>query len=192
MKRDYIIEAVLFSVGRAVSIEEIADTTKFSPDQIKKSMKKLITEYENREGAIEISKAGAKYAMQLKSDYAIAATKLADMEVPKKLLKTLALIVYHQPIKQSELQNIIGPKVYDHVRELHEFGFIRTRREGRSKVLTTTKRMPEYFGISTTDRDEIRKWLVKKLKILEIKKVEKEEIKQEETEKEVSEEEKSE
>ena len=86
------------------------------------------------------------------------------MEIPKKLLKTLALIVYHQPIKQSELQNILGPKVYEHVKELHELGLIRTRREGKTKILTTTKRMPEYFGISTTDKEEIRKWLIKKLK----------------------------
>ena len=86
------------------------------------------------------------------------------MEIPKKLLKTLALIVYHQPIKQSELQNILGPKVYEHVKELHELGLIRTRREGKTKILTTTKRMPEYFGISTTDKEEITKWLIKKLK----------------------------
>lgn len=182
MKREYIIESVLFSAGRAVSIEEIVDTTSFTPEQIKKSIKKLIKEYESREGSIEISKAGAKYAMQLRAEYVESAAKLAKPEVPKKLLKTLALIVFHQPIKQSELQNIIGPKVYDHVRELHEFGFIRTRREGRSKVLTTTKRMPEYFGISTTDRDEIRKWLVKKLKTQSVKKSEKEESEKENTE----------
>lgn len=164
MKREYIIEAVLFSAGRAVGIEEIAEATSFTHVQIKKSLKKLIKEYEDRENSIEISQAGEKYAMQLKAEYAESAAKLAKMEISKKLLKTLALIVYHQPIKQSELQNIVGAKVYDHIRELHELGLVRTRREGRTKILTTTKRLPEYFGIKTTDRDEIRKWLIKKLK----------------------------
>lgn len=161
-----IVEAALFSAGRPLSIKEVQDSTGLQKWEIIDALAVLMDFYEKSDGAIEIGKAGEKYAMQVKAQYARYATKLAKMEIPQKLLKTLALIAYHQPIKQSELVRIIGPKVYEHVPELCETGLISARQEGQTKILCTTSLFPEYFGIDSTDPDEIKKYLAKKVRIV--------------------------
>jgi segregation and condensation protein B len=158
-----VIEAALFSAGKPLKLEELAESTNIDKEKLRKYVKNLIKNYNNRETALEIAKVGDKYAMLLKPDYTASTRGLADMEIPYKVLKTAALIAYHQPIKQSELQDMIGSKVYDHVKELVELKLIRAKDEGRTKLLTTTKLFPEYFGIDTTNREEIKKWLVKKV-----------------------------
>jgi segregation and condensation protein B len=87
------------------------------------------------------------------------------MDIPKRLLKTLALIAYHQPLKQSELLEMVGQKVYDHVKELHKLGLILESPQGQTKILTTSSRFPEYFGIKTTKRDDIKKWMAERVGI---------------------------
>jgi segregation and condensation protein B len=78
-------------------------------------------------------------------------------------LKTLALIAFHQPIKQSNLRRMIGPKVYDHVDELASHRLIYAKKHGSTEMLTTTKLFPEYFGINSTKPEEIREYLAKKV-----------------------------
>ena len=153
------MEAALFSAGRPVSVEEIGEATGLDPETIRNTLKKLIRSSRNRDTSLEVVKAGAKYAMQLKKELVPAAAKLAQMDIPKRLLKTLALIAYHQPLKQSELLEMVGQKVYDHVKELHRLGLILESPQGQTKILTTSSRFPEYFGIKTTKREQIKKWM---------------------------------
>jgi len=40
---------------------------------------------------------------------------------------------------------------------------IHTKKHGSTEMLTTTKLFPEYFGIDSTDPDQIRDFLVKKV-----------------------------
>ena len=162
-KPELIIESALFSAGKPLKLEELQDATNINKNQLKKFLKNLINDYKSRETALEIAKVGDKYAMLLKPEYTATTRGLADMEIPYKVLKTAALIAYHQPIKQSELQDMLGSKVYDHVRTLRDLKLISARDSGRTKLLTTTKLFPEYFGIDTTDKSEIKKWLTKKV-----------------------------
>lgn len=159
----YIVESALFSAGRPLGIEEISEACELKKDTVKKSLKELTKEYAGRVSSIEISRVGGKYAMQLKTSYAEHASKLAHMEVPEKVLKTAALIAYYQPIAQSELKKLLGSKVYDHVAALHRLGLIRTRRSGQTKILYTTPRFAEYFGIAEVTKTGVRKWLAKKV-----------------------------
>lgn len=162
-----MVEAALFSAGRAIAIQEIQDATPLKKEEIKKALNMLITEYSKKkakdETSLEISKAGDKYVMQLGSEYAQYGKKLAKMEVPKKLLKVLSLIVYYQPVKQSELKSMIGNSIYEYVRELKNLGFIKTKKAGRTFCLETTNYFYEYFGFDTTNKEKIRKLVVKKL-----------------------------
>jgi segregation and condensation protein B len=164
-KPERVVEAALFSAGRPVSIEEIGEATGLDLLTIKATIKKLIRSSHNRDTSLEVVKAGAKYAMQLKRELVGAAAKLAQMDIPKRLLKTLALIAYHQPVKQSELLEMVGQKVYDHVKELHKLGLILESPVGQTKILTTSGRFPEYFGIKTTKREDIKRWMAEKVGI---------------------------
>lgn len=160
-----LVEAALFTAGRPVALDELEAATGLDVKSIKTAVKGLVMEYDDRgEGtSLEVRQAGDKWAMQLKAVYVQHARTLAEMEIPKKLLKTLALIAFHQPLMQSDLVDMIGTKTYDHVHELVEFGLIKTRPDGVSKRLTTSPAFPEYFGIPATDTQQIRTYLAEKV-----------------------------
>jgi segregation and condensation protein B len=164
-KPERVVEAALFSAGRAVSVEELQEATGLEPELIRQTLRKLIRSSNNRDTSLEVTKAGGKYAMQLKAELVPAAAKLAQMDIPRRLLKTLALIAYHQPVKQSAVLDMVGPKVYDHVKELHKLGMILESPQGQTKMLSTSSRFPEYFGIKTTKREDIKKWMAEKIGI---------------------------
>ena len=159
-----LIEASLFSAGRPLSIGELVDGLNLSKEVVEKNLKKLISMYSKSNSAIEVIKAGKRYSMQVKPQLAEHVKLFAQMEIPHRVLKTAALIAYHQPIKQSDLQDMFGSKVYDHVKALNELGLVKKRQEGRTIILTTTSQFSEYFGIDTTNREQIKKWLAKKVK----------------------------
>ena len=164
-KPERIVEAALFSSGRPVSVEEIQEATGLDPDLIRKTLRKLIRSFRNRDIAIEVSKAGHKFGMQVKQEFISTAAKLAKTDIPLRLLKTLALIAYHQPVKQSELLEMVGPKVYEHVKDLHKLGMILESPQGQTKILSTSSKFPEYFGIKTSKREDIKKWMAEKMGI---------------------------
>jgi len=174
MKNELIIEAALFSAGRALDAGEISEATGLRKPEIRTAVRKLMRRYRKAETSLEVVKIGSKYSMQLKTDYGEHARKLARADIPGKLLKTLALIAYHQPLRQSKLREMIGDKVYDHVKELHELRLVRAVRDGRTKLLYTTKLFPEYFGIDATKKDAIKRYLAKRAGIEEIMAAERE------------------
>lgn len=161
MRSMHVVEAALFSSGRAISIQEIMEQTELSEASVKKGIKELKAAYEERDTVLEITKAGSKWGMQVRRQAAEPAAKFAQMEIAPKLLKTLALIAYHQPIKQSDLKDMLGAKIYDHIPELKERGLVKTRRDGQTKILSTTPRFPEYFGLDAASPDQIRATMAK-------------------------------
>jgi len=168
MKEELAIESALFSAGRALDLDEIKDATGLPKPDIRKAARKLMQRYRRKETSLEIVKIGPKYAMQLKTEYGEHARKLAKADVPMKLLKTLALIAFHQPLRQSKLKEMIGDKVYVHVHELRDLKLVRAVRDGRSKLLSTSKLFPEYFGIDAMRKDSIKRFLGKKVGLDEI------------------------
>lgn len=151
-----LIEAALFSAGKPVALDEIALSTGLEPALIKLYMKKLTQSYNRRETSLEVIKAGKKYSLRVTEEYVEKVRELAAPEVNPKLLKTAALIAYHQPVKQSDLVDMYGSKVYDHVKELMHLGLVRARKEGSTKVLTTTHRFSETFGISSVSKKKVK------------------------------------
>lgn len=158
-----IVEAALFSAGKPLTEQEITDTTKVPLADVKAALHTLMKEYAERDTALEVVKSGVKWAMAVRASYSESTKMLAAPEIPRKVLKTLALIAFHQPIKQSDLKDMIGSVVYDHVGELHDRGMVTARQEGMTKILQTTERFCEYFGIDAANRDEIRVKLAEKV-----------------------------
>ena len=168
IQKKHLLEAALFSAGRPVTREELGQATGLSQKELEPLLRDLITYYgdlgNEDKTALEIGRAGDKYVMQVRARYAHCGKNLAPMEIPEKLLGTLALIAYHQPIRQSQLRDMIGQKVYDHVKELLDHGLLLAQKEGRTRLLSTSDSFPEYFGLSTTNTDEIRNFLLGKLR----------------------------
>lgn len=154
-----IVEAVLFSASRPLRVADIAKETGLSQTTIRQAIKDLTVEYDGRESAIEIAKIGPSYSMQLREAMSDVVVPFAEREVPEEALKAAAMVGYHQPILQSDLVKMLGTGVYDQVRTLRSLGLIKARRTGHTLELTTTKRFSEYFGIQSTDREGIKRWL---------------------------------
>ena len=161
-----LVESVLFSASKPVSIDEMKEATGLPQKKIEEALESLIQAYNvdrKNETSIEVVKAGNKYAMQVKKKFFEQSTMVTQPEIHQHVLKTLALIAFHQPIKQSNLRRMIGPKVYEHVDELSAMNLIHTKPQGSTELLTTTKLFPEYFGIDSTKPEEIREFLAKKV-----------------------------
>jgi segregation and condensation protein B len=166
IKEKRLIESVLFSASKPVSINEIKEATNLPPKKIKDALETLIENYNverKNDTSMEIIKAGNKYAMQVKKKYVDQSLMIAKPDIQSNLLKTLALIAFHQPVKQSNLRRMAGPKIYDHVDELVSMKLIYSKKHGSTEMLTTTKLFPEYFGIDTTKPEEIRDFLANKV-----------------------------
>jgi segregation and condensation protein B len=166
LKEKRLVESVLFSAGKPISINEIKETTNLSPEKIKTTLDELIEDYNitrKKETSMEIIKAGEKFAMQIKKEFTDQSIMVTKPEIDSNLLKTLTLIAFHQPLKQSNLRRMIGTKAYEHVDELATMNLINTKKHGATEMLTTTKLFPEYFGIDSTKPEEIRDFLIKKV-----------------------------
>ena len=161
-----VVESVLFSASKPVSVNEIKEATGLNTNKIKKTLEELIDDYNVKrkdETSMEVIKAGDKYAMQVKKKFTDQSVMIAKPEIDSNLLKTLTLIAFHQPLKQSNLRRMIGVKAYEHVDELTKIKLIHTKKHGATEMLTTTRLFPEYFGIDTTKPEEIREFLIKKV-----------------------------
>ena len=158
-----IVEAILFSSDKPLRVGEIAELSNLQVEEVRKAMKKLRKEYEERNGAVEILRMGNKYVMQLKDEYAEYGYKLGKKELSDDVLKTLAVIAYYQPISQRKLREMFGTKIYQHVEELKKRGFIYGKSSGRTVVLRTTKKFNEYFGINASKPEEIKKFFNEKM-----------------------------
>jgi segregation and condensation protein B len=157
-----IVEAALFSAGRALTPDELARITTLEPETIKAHLRDLAKEYTKRSSAVEVAQIGTKWTMQIRSEYAERARTFAPPEIDRDILKTVALIAYHQPLLQSDLFDMIGSKVYEHTKALEGLGLISRKPSGRSLALTTTRYFAEFFGIKSTDREGIRKLMAQK------------------------------
>jgi len=166
VKEDRLIESLLFSAGKPLGIEEIQETTGLPPKHISEAIEHLMQSYNidrKNETSLEIVKAGNKFIMQVKKTFTDQSMMVAKPEIKTDLLKTLALIAFHQPVKQSNLRHMIGERIYADVDQLVSMHLIHTVPHGATETLTTTKLFPEYFGIDSTRPEEIREFLAKKV-----------------------------
>jgi len=138
---------------------EIESATQLPQDTIRRAMTKLKKEYDERASAMEVVKIGIRYAMQLRKEYSTYGLPFAEKELPREVLKTAAYIAYNQPVLQSDLAKTLGGGVYEHVRILRSAGLIAGKKVGQTYSLSTGKRFSEYFGIASSRKEDIKKWM---------------------------------
>ena len=159
MNSERIVEAELFSAAKPVTVTDLQTASGLDARTIRAALKKLMDEYNDSERAIEIAKMGPRYAMQVKKDFREPAARLADLKIPKDVLKTASLIAYYQPVLQSKMFDLTGNRIYDDVKQLVELGLVKSKPKRKSVELTTTKKFIETFGIDARSRHEVKAWL---------------------------------
>lgn len=154
-----LLEAMLFSSGRSLSVSEMSENLGYEEEEILESIGNLQSTIKRRRGGgLQVVEIGGKWAMEVKPGIADHLPKETKSELPPKLLKAAALIAYHQPMPQSRLVELLGQRAYDHIRELAQAGLIGRRRDGNTRRLTTTRRFSEMFGCPHTDRKKVKAW----------------------------------
>lgn len=141
------IEAVLFTTGRFMAVEEIAAACELgSVGYVKELLQGLVQDYEQKQSALSISEHEGTYKLNIKKEYGHLANKLVSTtEFDNPTTKTLAIIAYKNPALQSDIIHIRGNKAYEHIHVLKEQGLVTSEPQGRTKVLKLTNKFFEYF-----------------------------------------------
>ena len=106
-KNERKIEAILFAASEPLDLETIEKRLQSNVD-IKKILEKIKTDYENR--GINLICSRGKWSFRTSSDLSttMALQKSTQKKLSKATVETLAIIVYHQPVTRSEIEQIRG------------------------------------------------------------------------------------
>ena len=152
-----LLEALLFSLGRTVSLEEMSICLHMGVDGAELAAERLRKKYEERQGGLLIRKLEGKYQMVSHPktyDALIRVVKQSRKPVLSDVhLETLSIIAYCQPVTKAEVERIRGVKSDHAVNRLVEFGLIeevgRLDAPGRPVLFGTTEEFLTRFGVDS-------------------------------------------
>ncbi len=106
-KNERKVEAILFAASEPLDIETIEKRLQTNID-VKKILEKIKADYENR--GINLVCSRGKWSFRTSSDLSstMALQKSTQKKLSKATVETLAIIVYHQPVTRSEIEQIRG------------------------------------------------------------------------------------
>ena len=144
----YKLEALLFSSARSMKVDELANLTKATPEEVREKLEEIKKDYEQRDSSIILIDEGTSFKLNVKSEHASSINQVVtETELSKTLMETLAIIAFKYPIKQSDLIKLRTNKAYDHLRELEDMGYIIRQKYGRTKLIKLTPKFFEYFDL---------------------------------------------
>ncbi len=143
-------EALLFSIGKRIDISEIAKLLRFRDmEQLTQVLNEIKSEYDSRNSPMIVVNDGPHWKIVVREKYTPVVKKVvADVELSKTLIETLAMVAWKNPVKQSEIIEIRSNKGYDHLDELERMGFITRKKYGRTKLISLTEKFFNYFELS--------------------------------------------
>ena len=156
-EEENMVEALLFSLGRSVSVEEIAVCLNMGKDGATLAAERLRERYEERQEGLIIKKLEDRY--QMMSHPKTYEGLIRVVKSPRKpalsdvALETLSIIAYCQPITKVEIERIRGVKSDHAVNRLVEVGLIeevgRLDAPGRPMLFATTEEFLNRFGVDS-------------------------------------------
>ena len=155
-----IVESLLFTVGRPLSIQEIARvfrSEKVSSLEIKKTLSVLDKKYQQSEHGIELKEiAGGGWQFRTKEenkDYVRRLVKGRLFQLSAPALEVLVIVAYRQPCKKSEIDEIRGVESGHLLKTLMEKNLVcfgpKSEDPGRYMTYKTTARFLEVFGLNS-------------------------------------------
>jgi segregation and condensation protein B len=145
------VEAILFAASEPLDIETIEKRVQ-NTNNIKKVLEKLQSDYNSR--GVNLVCIKEKWSFRTSSDLVnlMSLQKSTEKKLSKATLETLAIIVYHQPVTRSEIEEIRGVAFGTNTLEiLLELDWVRPA--GRKDVLgkpiqyATTENFLHHFNI---------------------------------------------
>ena len=154
-----IIEAILFSAGRQVSIKELMLTLEMPQEDIENIIAAMQEDYKNEKRGIEIIKVNDSYQLCTKKelyDYIYPVLdKRSKPNLSNAALETLAIIAYNPKITRAEIESIRGVSADACIYKLLEYGLIeesgKSDLPGKPMTYATTNEFLKMFGYSSLD-----------------------------------------
>ena len=147
-----LLEAALFIADKGLRKEELSDLIGLPIEEIEGLLESLKKDMENKERGIKLVERNGEFLLQVKRNYLDRVRHLAPhQDMSRGVLRTLSVIAYHNPILQKEVVDIRGNGAYSHIEELKERNFIKSEKDGRTKLLSVTDHFLRYFEIESTE-----------------------------------------
>lgn len=192
MELKFILEALLFSAQKPLSIKEIRDALagavehaegnefvallkKTKEDDITAALEQLIQEHEAAARSYRLACIAGSWQFVTQPDFApwlkaLVGVKARPPRLSQAALETLAIIAYRQPITRAEVEQIRGVSVDGTMQTLLERGLAeqsgRAEVVGRPALYSTTALFLEYFGLRALEdlpaADELRRIVIEK------------------------------
>lgn len=144
------LEAVLFAAGRKMPAEELARLCRTTASVVQQQLQQLKGEYETKDSSLLLIDEADGWKLTVREQYAHVVQKIvAETELTKTMIETLAVIAWKAPVLQSSVIKIRTNKAYDHLAALEKSGFVTREKHGRSKMIKLTERFFKYFDVKT-------------------------------------------
>lgn len=172
-KIEAAVEAVLFAMGDAVSVDKIASAIGHDVETTRKLVHQMMDCYNSREGGLEIIELEDSFQLCTRKEYYDTLIKVAKQ--PKKYvltdvqLEVLSIVAYKQPVTRQEVEKIRGVNSDHALNRLVEYGLVgeagRLDAPGRPILFGTTEEFLRNFGVrSTEELPSIQPDLVEEMK----------------------------
>ena len=154
-EQEAVIEAVLFTMGKAVELEKLALANGQDRETARQAVERLKERYEKDKRGMEIVQLEDSYQMCTRTGFYENLIRVAA--APKKqvltevMLETLSIIAYKQPVTKLEIEKIRGVKSDHAVNRLVEYNLVyevgRMDAPGRPALFATTEEFLRRFGV---------------------------------------------
>ncbi len=172
-KIEAAVEAVLFAMGDAVSVDKISSAIGHDVETTRKLVHQMMDRYNSREGGLEIIELEDSFQLCTRKEYYDTLIKVAKQ--PKKYvltdvqLEVLSIVAYKQPVTRQEVEKIRGVNSDHALNRLVEYGLVgeagRLDAPGRPILFGTTEEFLRNFGVrSTEELPSIQPDLVEEMK----------------------------
>ncbi len=159
VKNQAAIEAILFSIGDAVSAKDLSKVLEIDEKDVLKLLNDMMDKYEANDRGIRLVKLEDSYQLCTKNEYYDILSQLVNM--PKKhnltesLMETLSIIAYKQPVTRQEIEAIRGVSCVHAINKLVEYKLVaevgRLDAIGRPILFGTTEDFLRSFGVTSMD-----------------------------------------
>lgn len=153
------IEAILFTMGEAVEIKEIAKAIGQDEETTLRLIHTLKDQLNSTGRGIQVIELDDSVQMCTKNEYYDVVSRLVNQ--PKKhvltdvMLETLSIIAYRQPVTKQQIEKIRGVKSDHAVNKLIEYNLVcevgRLEAPGRPILFGTTQDFLRCFGVQSVD-----------------------------------------
>lgn len=143
------IESILFSAGKNLTTQDIAQYVGTSVADVEELLRELQEDYiKNPATSLRIVRYGDEWKLTVRSEFTSLMDKIATQtDLTKTVMETLAVIAYKAPVLQSDVIKIRTNKAYEHLGELERLGYINRVKQGRTKLIRLAPKFFEYFDI---------------------------------------------